>query len=124
MTVLILAFAIICLMNLVTGTFVDKAIDQSNKVKQSYQMDRARKFFSSLDFSDSGRTTRPDIMQNLQSRAVQQFFKSIDSDEIQADILFNMLDIDASGEIQVSEFLEGCTHLQAPARLANMLLVA
>merc|ERR1712187_9201 len=78
---------------------------------------------SDLDEDGSGFISFNEIEDHLQSEAVQEYFKAIDVDPSEAKHLFEMLDINGSGEIDLEEFLSGCLRLQGPAKALDLLLV-
>merc|ERR1712190_455439 len=63
------------------------------------------------------------IEDHLQSEAVQEYFKAIDVDPSEAKHLFEMLDINGSGKIDLEEFLSGCLRMQGPAKALDLLLM-
>merc|ERR1719401_362606 len=110
-------------MNVITGTFVQGAITYAQEVKEQQNMMQARLLFKELDEDSSGFISFDEIEKHLESQAVQEYFKMIDVDPSEAKHLFEMLDINDSGEIDLEEFLSGCLRLQGPAKALDLLLV-
>mmetsp|Transcript_125286 Transcript_125286/g.350816 ORF Transcript_125286/g.350816 Transcript_125286/m.350816 type:complete len:630 (+) Transcript_125286:65-1954(+) len=117
------SFAMLCVMNVVMATFVQNATERAAEVHEAHKVFQAGRLFETLDSDSKGTITLDEIERNLQSPAVQDFFKSIDVDVKEARILFDMLDADDSGEIEFSEFISGCMRLQGPSKAIDLVLV-
>jgi len=120
---LYLSFAILGIMNVVTGTFVQHAMERSTEVKEINRVSQARKLFKSLDFDASGYITFEEIHDHLYTPPVQDFLKSIDVDVSEARCLFEVMDMGGSGSIDFEEFLSACLRLQGPARALDLILL-
>lgn len=120
---LYVSFALLAVMNVVTATFVQNAIERAAQVKETQKVSQASRLFRTLDTDSSGVITFDEIESNLESKEVQEFFRSIDVDLSEARCLFDMLDTDNSGAIEFSEFLSGCLRLQGPAKAIDLVLV-
>jgi len=116
-------FGIIAGMNIITGTFVNNALERADEVKEIHKVDQARKLFQSLDIDLSGCITFDEIASQLESADVRDFFSAIDVDVSEARCLFEVLDIDNSGSIGFEEFLSGCLRLQGPAKVIDLMLI-
>lgn len=117
-------FGILALMNVVTGTFVQNAIERADEMKALNKVQQARKLFRSLDVDSSGFIGFEELNVKLDSPEVQRYFRTIDVDLSEARYLFDMLDMNDSGTIDFEEFLSGCIRLQGPARSLDLLMVA
>ena len=118
-----IAFTIIGVMNVVTGTFVQSAITRAEEVKDAQRAMKARRLFKSLDDNQSGQISYNEILNHTKDHAVQDFFRDLDVEPSEAKFLFDMLDINNSGSIDFEEFLNGCIRLQGPAKAIDMLVV-
>merc|ERR1712107_449786 len=99
MTVLWIAFSILAVLNIITGTFVHNAMEQAANEKEKGRMTQARKLFSCLDIDDSGVIARDEIEKHLDSPAVQDFFRVIDVATTEAQCVFELLDCSGDGYI-------------------------
>jgi len=122
--IVFMLFAILALLNIVSGTFVQNAIDRAEEVKQINKVQQARKMFKSLDVDSSGFIGFSELNDHLDNPEVQGYFRSVDVDLSEARCLFDMLDMNDSGTIDFEEFLSGCIRLQGPARSLDLLMVA
>lgn len=121
--VLFMAFAILGVMNVVTGTFVQNAICRAEEVKDMQRAMKARRLFKSLDDDETGQISFKEILNHTKDREVLAFFRDLDIEPSEAKFLFDMLDINQSGSIDFEEFLNGCIRLQGPAKAIDMLVV-
>jgi len=117
-----IAFSIFSVLNIVTGTFVAEAISRAKEVRMLFSASQAHRLFRTLDVQDSGFIAFEDIEKHLEDDDVQDYFETIDVDPSEAKCLFEILDIDGSGQIELSEFLEGVLRLQEPARALDVMI--
>eukprot|EP00434_Breviolum_minutum_P029334 symbB.v1.2.025947.t1/scaffold2554.1/size89898/9 len=110
-------------MNIITGNFVSAAMERSQSVKDVDNVFQARRLFKSLDIDDNGAITIDEIRRHLESKPVQQFFRTIDVDSSEAEVLFEILDLSGDGSIDREEFISGCLRLQGAARAVDLLLM-
>lgn len=122
-TVIWIAFLMLGVMNIITGNFVSAAMERSQSVKDVDNVFQARRLFKSLDIDDSGAITIDEIRRHLESKPVQQFFRTIDVDSSEAEVLFEILDLSGDGSIDKEEFISGCLRLQGAARAVDLLLM-
>lgn len=116
------AFALIAVMNVVTGTFVQQAMERAQHMNEVRKVAQASNVFKVLDVNREGYITFDVIEKNMETAAVRGFFESIDLDLSEARCLFEMLDADNSGKLDFEEFLSGCMRLQGPAKAIDMVM--
>lgn len=122
-TALWIAFLLIAVMNIITGNFVQTAINLSQRVISMDHISHARQLFKCLDINENGIITVDEIHNHLETEAVQDFFRSIDIDTSEAKSLFDILDISGDGQIDWEEFVNGCMRLQGQARAIDVVLM-
>lgn len=122
-TALWIAFLLIAVMNIITGNFVQTAINLSQRVVSMDHVCHARRLFKCLDINENGIITTDEIHNHLETEAVQEFFRSIDVETSEAESLFNILDITGDGQIDWEEFVNGCMRLQGQARAIDVVLM-
>lgn len=115
------SFMLFAVLNVVTAIFVENAIERSESVKQVQKMNKASRLFKSLDLDGSGQITCDEIMNNLESQQVQEFFRSINVHTSEAKALFDLLDNDGGDGLDFQEFIGGCMRLQGPARSVDLV---
>ncbi|CAK9004403.1 unnamed protein product [Durusdinium trenchii] len=110
----------------ITGVFVDTAIQTSNS-QRDIQIEREmelkdsflkslKDFFEALDTDGSGSIHLEEIKIMLQDPTLAAYFAVLGFDEVNANQIFHLLDDDESGEVSIEEFLEGCSKLKGAAR--------
>jgi len=123
--ILYITFSIFAVVNIVTGVFVDTALQSSKNdrevvvqeeldQKQDY-LSQLRELFQAIDENSSGRITREVLEQAFKHETILAFFTSLKIDVPDATTLFDLLDFDQSGSIDLEEFLHGCYHLHGEA---------
>mmetsp|Transcript_72899 Transcript_72899/g.236917 ORF Transcript_72899/g.236917 Transcript_72899/m.236917 type:complete len:663 (+) Transcript_72899:72-2060(+) len=117
------AFVIIAVMNVVTATFVQNAIERHGQAKELQKMTRAARLFKTLDVDDSGSVSYAELERHLGTKEVVDFFESIDVDVAEARPLFEMLDFNNRGQLDFNEFLSGVIRLQGPAKAIDLVMV-
>jgi hypothetical protein len=120
--VLYIGFALLAVMNVVTGLFVENAIARAQEVRQLSLISHARRVFEDLDLDTSGTISFDELQAHLDSESVQDYFKAIDIHISEAKMLFEIMDQDGSGTIDFTEFVQGCLRLQGPARAVDLFL--
>lgn len=121
-----IAFFVLAVLNVVTGTFVESAIVRAKELREQNLAHRARRIFTSLDTNHSGTITLSEIKHHLTDECnleLVAYFKQIDVDVTEAECLFDMLDINDSGSIDLEEFLSGCLRMQGSVKALDLLLV-
>jgi len=112
-------------LNVVTGTFVEHATTKARQdfevakfeasVKGSRVSRRLIKLFRRLDQNDSGTITLAQWKELAALEDVQACFTMLDIDISKTEEVFKLLDIDGSGELDMEEFINGCTNVQGVA---------
>eukprot|EP00929_Paragymnodinium_shiwhaense_P010809 TRINITY_DN11578_c0_g1_i1.p1 TRINITY_DN11578_c0_g1~~TRINITY_DN11578_c0_g1_i1.p1 ORF type:complete len:724 (+),score=158.66 TRINITY_DN11578_c0_g1_i1:87-2258(+) len=121
-----MAFSVLAVLNIVTGTFVEAAIERATEVKLIDRVHQARRLFHSLDLDRNGAVNFHEVVKQLNSidkTELHEYFESIDVDFSEASCLFEILDIDDSGAIDLEEFISGCLRMQGPAKALDLLLI-
>merc|ERR1712079_743186 len=118
-----MAFTVLALLNVITGTFVQAAIERAGEVKDMKNLQRALKLFKRMDLDQNGHIALEDLNAHMEEDFLQEWFQSIDVECGEAKSLFELLDVDDDGKIDLCEFLDGCLRLQGPAKAVDLLLV-
>mmetsp|Transcript_41346 Transcript_41346/g.105184 ORF Transcript_41346/g.105184 Transcript_41346/m.105184 type:complete len:694 (+) Transcript_41346:132-2213(+) len=117
---LYVVFGIFALMNIVTGVFVESAMESGKKEKERFLLHTVRRLFQATDNDHSGDISWKEFKQKLQHPDMRAYFKIIDVDIDEAEDLFKLIDIDDSGAIDPEEFVNGCVRLQGPAKAIDL----
>lgn len=117
-------------LNVVVGAFVAAASEIAKKdrdtlVKWELQQcenltKRIISFFQDADKDQSGTLTWDEFRTYMKDRKVKAYFQTMDLDVSQAHVLFELLDTDGGGGVELQEFLEGCMRLKGNAKSIDL----
>lgn len=119
-----LSWVLLVIMNIVTGVFVNAAFGRVEEIREISSINTARRLFKRIDSDSSGVISINELLEHMNSREVQEFFQNVDVDPCEAQGLFELLDVDGSGEIEFEEFISGCLRLQGSAKAVDILLIS
>lgn len=117
---LYIAFTLLALMNVVTGVFVENAIDSANRDKERYLVQTARELFERADPDGAGVITWSEFERQLARPALQEYLKGMGVDTVSAKGLFKILDLDNSGAIDAEELITGTLRLRGHAKAIDL----
>lgn len=123
-------FALLAAMNVITGVFVDNAI-QSAKTQREFMinkelelketlMDEMAELFWSIDEDSSGCLTLEELNIMMLDPRVKTYFEVLGLAVTEISGLFTLLDVDKDGFVDLDEFLSGCLKLKGPARSIDL----
>jgi len=115
-----ISFSIFALMNVITGVFVDTALERSQTerdilVEKELAMKQAcitnlKELFHEADTDQSGVIDFQEFSKVLENDRVRSYMHALNIDTSNLVDLFRQLDVDNSGTITVEEFVERCLH--------------
>jgi len=119
-------FCVFSVLNIVTGVFVDGAIQRSaqerdlrlEKEKEQKKIYRAMctDLLQEIDTEGTGFISRAQLEQAFKSDVVKYSFSVLDIDIADSNYLYDMLDLDGSGLVDMEEFVQGCLRLKGNAK--------
>lgn len=119
-------FTILALMNVFTGVFVDKAVQNSKKQRKSQIeeaidkkrtiLDQIVEFFVATDVNGDGTISAEEIHTLLHDPVMSAYFDMIGFRPGDAKLVAELLDHDNSGDISLHEFINGCERLRGDAK--------
>lgn len=121
---LCLMFEVIVVMNVFTGMFMDSVAKRARQQNEMELVSGAYEIFKHSDLDGSGQITKADFQKHLRHADVNQFFNAIDLDIQQAEVLFDLLDMNGNGFISCSEFLRGCARLHGASKALDLLVLS
>lgn len=120
------AFAVLGVLNVVTGIFVQGSLAKVSAEKEAMieeEMTKKRAFvrgieelFMEIDADDSGCITVEEFEDCVQDEQMLTYFNAHNIDVVEVASLFTMMDVDGSGEVEIDEFVDGCVKLQVTAK--------
>eukprot|EP00811_Abedinium_folium_P013266 NODE_2232_length_2261_cov_18.275070.p1 GENE.NODE_2232_length_2261_cov_18.275070~~NODE_2232_length_2261_cov_18.275070.p1 ORF type:complete len:561 (+),score=129.99 NODE_2232_length_2261_cov_18.275070:277-1959(+) len=131
-----IVFAVLGVLNIVTGIFVDSATRNVQKDadqmimhemsnRQGWLMELA-KVFEGVDVDKEGHITLEDFKHYILSEQVQAYLRShgLDVNTNNAAALFTTIDFDDDGYLTMEQFVDGCARVAGTARQLDLARVA
>lgn len=118
-----IAFALLALMNVVTGVFVQTALQNAKDEEDIFLTNQIMKLFEIQDRERKQKITLAEIEARLRNPDTAGEWQAVNVQPAEAKYLFDLLDIDGSGEIGFEEFLGGCLRLHGCAKSFDLLTV-
>jgi len=125
-----LSFSTFAVFNAVAAVFVDSAMQSSQHDREllirerladatSYRKEMFN-VFEEMDADGTGTITLDEFICHLDDDRVRAYFETLKLDVSDAKSLFNLLDADRSGKVEIQEFIDGCHALKGEARTLDM----
>jgi len=119
-------FTMLAVMNIITGVFVDNAVEtartqreflvqREQEVKEQW-LREMREIFLEMDSDNSETVNRAEMKEFCNDDRVQFYLTALGLDVNDTQRLFELLDANRDGELELDEFLEGCLRLKGMAR--------
>jgi len=121
-----LSFTMLAVLNVITGVFVDSAVETARtqreflvqkemEVKEQW-LKEMRAIFLEMDADGSGTVNKDEIAEFCNDDRVHYYLTALGLDVHDTERLFELLDENRDGELDVDEFLAGCLRLKGMAR--------
>jgi len=120
---LYMAFTLYAVLNVITGVFLETAMDSAREEKEFYVICNARLVFQAADIDGTGTITWPDLERTLEHRDVRRFFDAVDIEVSEARALFRLLDASGDGRVSADEFIDGCLRVRGPSKSLDLLVL-
>eukprot|EP00930_Biecheleria_cincta_P035819 TRINITY_DN24615_c0_g1_i1.p1 TRINITY_DN24615_c0_g1~~TRINITY_DN24615_c0_g1_i1.p1 ORF type:complete len:622 (-),score=112.15 TRINITY_DN24615_c0_g1_i1:185-2020(-) len=132
-TIIYIVFVILnvyCVMNVITGIFCQSAVEtaQSDKElviqlqlqeKRNY-IETLKQLFQSWDESGDGKCSIVEFETHLHDHETEVLLRTLEIEARDALALFELLDKDGTGEVDLEEFITGCITLRGGAKAVHM----
>jgi len=120
-------FAFFGMLNIVTSVFVECAMASTQRLRELLveekkateqgHLHHMRNIFHELDTDGSNSLSYTELREALVGNiALQEYFLALDLNATDTSTLFELLDEDGSGELDIDEFCDGCMRLKGEAR--------
>lgn len=122
-----IAFALLALMNVVTGVFVQTALQSAQQEEDSFVTDQIIALLSSTQKPSMGHrdgrslVTLKEIQSRLRDPRFERDWKSINVTQDEAEYIFELLDVTRCGQILVEDFVAACIRLHGGAKSIDVL---
>jgi hypothetical protein len=119
-----MAFTLLAMMNIVTGVFVESSLKYAKETRETNLVSLAQNLFqetSTLE-QDDMLISWTEFEAQLENPIMQDFFKMIDIDISEAQTVFELLDLDSVGSLDIHQFLNGVLALRGPSKAIDLTL--
>lgn len=99
-------------LNVLTGVFVTSATSAANMERDKKVMATLHKIFMHVDTDGSGNLSRHEFHGLLKHQDIGTCLQALSFRPEHADLLFDLIDEDKSGFVNIEEFLDSCDRLQ------------
>jgi hypothetical protein len=124
--VIYIIFVSLAVMNVVTGVFLQSALEQASQdhdhvIQQQLRakaiyVDNLERLFHDLDSSKDGSITLDEFEERMGEEKMQAFLQTLEINASDAWTFFKLLDEDNGGSLDLSEFVDGCFRLRGNAK--------
>merc|ERR1712232_696030 len=121
------------LMNVVIAVIVENTLDlarnrdedlnQRVDAERKAALEKIYEVFKIADLDGNGDLTKEEFMVALRDPEVKRNLHGVDIDLRGAEGLFDILDFDLSGNLDIAEFIEGCMRARGGAKAKDVLAV-
>jgi len=123
-------FTIFALTNIITGIFVDTAIQsaqsdrdevvQANLTSRNATVRRLKELFMEADEDCSGCLSMQELQDHLKDKRVRAYLSAMGLELHEAQGIFRLLDINEDGYVSIEEFIYGCMRLLGNAKTIDV----
>eukprot|EP00928_Gymnodinium_smaydae_P084913 TRINITY_DN681_c2_g2_i1.p1 TRINITY_DN681_c2_g2~~TRINITY_DN681_c2_g2_i1.p1 ORF type:complete len:676 (-),score=114.68 TRINITY_DN681_c2_g2_i1:94-2064(-) len=117
------SFALLCMLNVITGVFVDSALKEAKKDKDTYVMSQVRSLFSQNDVDGNGSISWEEFSMMCETKEMQELFQDMGAEVGEAKDIFRLIDSDESNSIDPDEFVSGFSRLRGPAKALDLQML-
>lgn len=114
------AVALFAVMNAVTGVFVESAMYSASEDKKRGIARQLQKVLHSADDDGSGDISWEEFKMQIETAEVKAALDAVELEPEDAKELFRLIDMDASGSVDVNELMRGCYRLMGQAKAIDL----
>jgi hypothetical protein len=119
---LYVSFAVLAMLNVITGVFVDAALRSCANEDQKDLDNMLREMVASINGDDAGAGISVEQFRDqLSLPHVQLFFKQLKLTTHEAKALLDLLDFDKTGTIDPEQFIAGCIRIHGSAKAIDLV---
>mmetsp|Transcript_55508 Transcript_55508/g.107049 ORF Transcript_55508/g.107049 Transcript_55508/m.107049 type:complete len:565 (+) Transcript_55508:97-1791(+) len=119
-----IAFTLFAMLNVISGIFLETAMEAVRDEREMYVMRNARLLFKTIDQTGNGNISLEDFERALDHPHMRGFLEAIDVGFADANNLFDLLDSSGDQMVSSDEFLSGCLRLRGPSKSLDLLVLS
>merc|ERR1712187_278151 len=135
MGLLYISITLLGVLNIVTSVFVESAMQSIHRSRelmiQEKMLDKEmfcnhlKQIFRVIDTDQSGTISDTELQKFMedQSLGLHMYFEALELNAADVDALFQLLDLDGSGCVDIDEFCDGCMQLKGEAKSYDIKVV-
>merc|ERR1719221_1035613 len=126
-------FVILALLNVITAAFVETAMQRSQSdrelmVQQEIENKSGfvavmQQVFEELDANNSGALSLEEFERHIDDDKITAYLSTLGVDVQHVRTLFQLLDVDQTGEVDIDEFVSGCLRLKGGAKSLDLAIL-
>eukprot|EP00931_Biecheleriopsis_adriatica_P103825 TRINITY_DN78616_c0_g1_i1.p1 TRINITY_DN78616_c0_g1~~TRINITY_DN78616_c0_g1_i1.p1 ORF type:complete len:699 (+),score=160.89 TRINITY_DN78616_c0_g1_i1:189-2099(+) len=128
-----ITFAVLALLNVVTAVFVGAAMQQAQADREMVVQEEIhhkgelvnlmQQVFNELDMNGSGALSLEEFEKHIEDDKILAYLRVLEIEVSQVKILFTLLDVDNTGEVDIDEFVGGCIRLRGGATSMDLAVL-
>lgn len=116
-----IAFMLLCLMNIITGTFVQSALQGAENDRAREFVESARSMFVEVEEDELAMVTQEQYNDMLEDPEFQYHLRLIGVNDPDAQLLFRLLDQDQAGEVEFEKLIANIIRLHSGAKFMDIM---
>lgn len=128
--VLYISVMFLAVLNVITGTFVNEAVEvahkdrdlrsQSEAARQKTSLRQLQQLFAEIDKNDTGCIRLVEFEESLLREDVRAMLSNLDLDVSDAAMFFKLLDVEGTQRLDIEEFVMGCMRIKGMAKVVDV----
>lgn len=115
-----IAFAVLAMLNVITGMFVDSALKRCTAENRQNLLNTLAGLVANIP-QVAGCIRLEDFKEQLSSPQLQLYFEEMDLTTDEAEALFHLLDFEKTGAIDAEQFVMGCIRIHGHAKAIDLV---
>jgi len=116
-----IAFTLLCILNVITGTFVQSAMQGAENEKARDFINGTKAMFNDVGVDELAMVTWDQYKEMLEDPVFKSNLRRIDVSKMDARLLFRLLDIDRVGEVDFDKLIASMLRLQQGSKFMDIM---
>jgi len=118
---LYVSFAVLAMLNVITGVFVDAALKSCTQENRKDLVNTLVELVNNIQGGGGHPISLEEFREKITSPHVQSYFEELDLTTHEAEALFDLLDFDKTGAIDADQFIMGCIRIHGGAKAIDLV---